>query len=330
MLIFCLILFETVFIKNFKSKICCFVIQDSVIINQGALDRGLLTTTAYKTTKEEERKNQTELQEERFEKPGENTVSKVSSNYDAIGDDGLPILGKEVKEGDVIIGKVIPMKKTADGVDKYRDASHKVEVGGGGIVDAVKWNINGDGFKFVKVKIRQTRVPDIGDKVQSRHAQKGICGMILPQEDMPFNKDGLSPDIIINPHAMPSRMTIGQFLETILGKVCCMKGFEGDATPFNGLDVDDICRLLGTPIEKGGCGFSEVRDEDGNWKGYGNEVCYNGMTGEQLECKIFMGPTYYNRSKHMVADKFHSRSTGPTQLLTRQPPEGRARHGSSR
>lgn len=303
--------------------------EDSVIVNAGALDRGLFTTTAFKTTKEEERKNQTELQDEKFQKPSENTVLQ-SSNYDAIGDDGLPILGKVVREGDVIIGKVIPLKSTADGVAKYRDASHKVAVGDGGIVDAVKWNINGDGFKFCKVKIRKTRVPQIGDKVQSRHAQKGIIGMVFPQEDMPVNKDGIVPDIIINPHAMPSRMTVGQFLEGIMGKVCCMKGFEGDATPFNGVNVQDICKLLGTPIEDGGCGFSEVKDEDGDWNGYGNEVLYNGMTGEQLQCKIFMGPTYYNRSKHMVADKFHSRATGPTQLLTRQPPEGRARHGSSR
>lgn len=295
-------------------------------MNEGALDRGLFTTTAYKTTKEEERKNQTELQEERFLKPTENTITK-NTNYDAIGDNGLPIIGKRVGEGDVIIGKVIPLKTGIDGVDKYRDASHKVEVGGGGIIDEVKWNINGDGYKFCKVKIRKTRVPDIGDKVQSRHAQKGIIGMVFPQVDMPFNKDGIVPDIIINPHAMPSRMTIGQFLETIMGKVCCMKGCQGDATPFNGVNVEDMCRLLGTPIEDGGCGFTEVKTEDGHFAGYGNEVLYNGMTGQQLSCKIFMGPTYYMRSKHMVADKFHSRATGPTQLLTRQPPEGRARHG---
>lgn len=298
-------------------------------MNGGALDRGLFTTTAYKTTKEEERKNQTDLQEEKFAKPTENTVHSTL-NYNAIGDDGLPIIGKEVTDGDVIIGKIAPLKSTADGVAKFKDVSHRVEFGNGGIVDAVKWNINGDGFKFCKVKIRKTRVPDIGDKVQSRHAQKGIIGMIFPQEDMPFNRFGIVPDIIINPHAMPSRMTIGQFLETIMGKVCCMKGFEGDATPFNGVDVEDMCRLLGTPISEGGCGFSEQKDEDGNWAGYGNEILYNGATGSQLECKIFMGPTYYNRSKHMVADKYHSRSSGPVQLLTRQPPEGRARHGSSR
>ena len=305
--------------------------EDSVIINEGALARGLFTTTAFKTTKEEERKNQTELQEERFMKPTENTIqNRQNINFDAIGDDGLPIPGKYVKQNDVLIGKAIEIKAAGDGVKTYRDVSHRVEVGGGGIVDDVKCNINGDGFKFVKVKIRSTRVPDIGDKVQSRHAQKGIIGMIFPQEDMPFNEDGLVPDIIINPHAMPKRMTIGQFIETIMGKVCCMKGFEGDATPFNGTRVDDICQLLGTPIEEGGCGFTESKTSDGVYGGYGNETMYNGMTGQKLSCKIFMGPTYYMRSKHMVADKYHARSTGPTQILTRQPPEGRARHGSSR
>ena len=134
-----------------------------------------------------------------------------------------------------------------------------------------------------------------------------IIGMILPTEDMPVNADGLSPDIIINPHALPSRMTIGQFLESIMGKVCCVKGFEGDATPFANTNVDDLCRLLGTPVEQGGCGFTEMQKPDGTYLGFGNEYLYNGTSGERLAAKVFFGATYYMRSKHQVADKFHSR-----------------------
>ena len=139
--------------------------------------------------------------------------------------------------------------------------------------------------------------------------QLRIIGMILPSEDMPVNADGLSPDIIINPHALPSRMTIGQFLESIMGKVCCVKGFEGDATPFANTNVDDICRLLGTPVDQGGCGFTEMQKPDGTYLGFGNEYLYNGTSGERLAAKVFMGPTLYMRSKHMVADKFHSMSS---------------------
>ena len=131
--------------------------------------------------------------------------------------------------------------------------------------------------------------------------------MILPTEDMPVNADGLSPDIIINPHALPSRMTIGQFLESIMGKVCCVKGFEGDATPFANTNVDDLCRLLGTPVDQGGCGFTEMQKPDGTYLGFGNEYLYNGTTGERLAAKVFFGPVLYMRSKHMVSDKFHVR-----------------------
>ena len=239
---------------------------------RGALDRGLFTTTAFKTTKDEERKNQSELMNEIFSYPCENTV-RQTGNYAAIGPDGLPIIGRHVKEDDVIIGKKVPEKTGRDGVKSFRATSHKVEIGGDGIIDSVMSNYNGDGFRFCKVKVRKTRVPQIGDKMHSRHSQKGIIGMIFPQEDMPFTKDGIVPDIIINPHAMPSRMTIGQLLECIMGKICCTKGVFGDATPFAGQNVEDMCKILGTPVNEGGCGFTEMKDDDGSYMGYGNEVC---------------------------------------------------------
>ena len=154
----------------------------------------------------------------------------------------------------------------------------------------------------------------VGDKFSSRHGQKGTLGMIYNQEDMPFTKNGISPDIIINPHAIPSRMTIAQLMECILGKTCSILGGFGNATPFSSDSVDDI----GTVLEN--CGFEK----------HGNEVLYNGITGEQLTTKIFIGPTFYQRLKHMVDDKVHSRAKGPMVLLYRQPAEGRARDGGLR
>ena len=144
-----------------------------------------------------------------------------------------------------------------------------------------------------------------------------------------MTRDGVVPDIIINPHAIPSRMTVGQLIESVMAKVGCVKGFEGDGTPFTRTDVGSLCRLLGTPVEEGGCGFAEAVDETGP-QGFGNEILYNGKTGQMLECSVFIGPCYYLRSKHMVQDKMHSRATGILQVLTGQPPEGRARGGSSR
>jgi len=158
-------------------------------------------------------------------------------------------------------------------------------------------------------------VPEIGDKFSSRHGQKGTCGLILAPEDMPQTASGIVPDIIINPHCIPSRMTIAQLLETVLGRLGCEAGFLGDATPFNpAMSAEGVAREM---IAKG-------------LEPYSNEVLYCGYTGKQMPTNIFMGPVFYQRLKHMVADKIHSRATGPLVMLTRQPAEGRARDGGLR
>jgi len=173
---------------------------------------------------------------------------------------------------------------------------------------------NKSGFKFVCIKVRSVRTPQIGDKFSSRHGQKGTCGITYRQEDMPWTVEGITPDIIVNPHAIPSRMTIGQLIECLLGKVAAMTGEEGDATPFTSITVEDISKMLHA------CGYQ--------MRGY--EVLYNGHTGRRLDAMIFIGPTYYQRLKHMVDDKIHSRARGPVQILTRQPVEGRSRDGGLR
>jgi DNA-directed RNA polymerase II subunit RPB2 len=163
--------------------------------------------------------------------------------------------------------------------------------------------------------MRSERIPTIGDKFSARSAQKGTVGMIYRQEDMPFTKDGIVPDLIMNPHAIPSRMTIGQLLECVMGKACVMDGVYGNSTPFNEVNVEDIADIL----------------EEAGMERYGNEILYNSRTGEQITTQIFIGPTFYQRLKHMTADKMHSRgSSGPIVLLTRQPAEGRARDGGLR
>jgi DNA-directed RNA polymerase II subunit RPB2 len=173
---------------------------------------------------------------------------------------------------------------------------------------------NGDGYNFAKVRIRAFRKPVLGDKFAARSAQKGTLGNIIPECDMPFTKNGMRPDLILNPHAIPSRMTIAQLKETLLGKVLIELGLFGDSTSFNNLSVYTIIKEL----QKLG------------YESYGNEIMYDGLSGEQMETSVFFGPTYYQRLKHMVNDKQHSRSIGPMVNLTRQPAEGRSRDGGFR
>lgn len=290
--------------------------EDSVILNQSSIDRGLFHSVFYRTYKDEEKKNAISGEEEKFgNPPAMDTAGRKNGNYDALDESGFAKVNSPIKGGDVIIGKSINLKKEDPNGKKHRDVSMTLRGNESGIVDRVIWNRNGEGYRFAKVRVRSTRVPIIGDKFAARHAQKGTMGISYRQEDMPFTKDGLTPDIIMNPHAIPTRMTIGQLLECLLGKVSVLNGHESDATPFTGTQVEDVAAYLKKYYH-----YDEL----------GDEVMYNGMTGEQMKVKIFIGPTYYQRLKHMVEDKIHSRSTGPLQILTRQPAEGRSREGGLR
>ena len=222
-----------------------------------------------------------------------------------------------IENRDVIIGKIVPIKENRNDhtkVIKYKDLSRVYRTHEKTYVDKNYVHTNGDGYTFAKIRTRTYRKPKHGDKFSSRHGQKGTIGLILPSEDMPTTADGLRPDIIINPHCIPSRMTIAQLKETLLGKVLLELGMFGDGTSYGELAIKDICKeLMKLGFEKNG-----------------NEILYNGMTGEQLETSLFIGPAFYQRLKHMVDDKEHSRAIGPMVVLTRQPAEGRSREGGLR
>ena len=287
--------------------------EDSVMLNQSAINRGLFTSTYYKAYRDQCSKNHSTGEEEQFKKPSPTTSHIKPYNYDKLGEDGFIPVNTYIDDKDILIGKIMPHK--IQGQFLPRDMSVMMKTNDNGHIDMNYQGVNAEGYKFGKVRIRKYRIPTIGDKVSSRHGQKGTVGMIYNQEDMPFTKDGIIPDVIVNPHAIPSRMTVGQLIECIMGKAACMVGAQADATPFNNCSVEDMAAVL----------------ESYGMEKHGNEILYNGRTGEMIHTEIFIGPTFYQRLKHMVVDKMHSRgSNGPVVLLTRQCAEGRARSGGLR
>ena len=290
--------------------------EDSILVNQSSVERGLFRSTFYRTYKDDEKKIQSSGQEEKFIKPDRKfTKGMKPGSYEKLDSTGFVKKNIFVDQGDVIIGKIIPIKnESINGNQLYKDNSSVLRSNESGFVDDIYINRNGEGHRFCKVRVRSERIPVVGDKFSSRHGQKGTVGMLYKKEDMPFTKDGITPDIIINPHAIPSRMTIAQLIECIMGKAGTLAGAMGDGTPFMDTSVNDITKIL----------------EHFKYEKHGNEVLYDGLTGRQMKTSIFIGPTYYQRLKHMVEDKIHSRSTGPMVLMTRQPAEGRARDGGLR
>jgi len=313
---------------NAVVAIACFTgynQEDSVIMNQSSIDRGLFRSVFYRTYNTAETIN--EFSEEKFCIPDRNlTLGMRRENYDKLDIDGIIPPGIAVSGDDIIVGKTLRIKtmpgappdRTPGEKKEFRDSSVALRHSETGRIDQVMLTTNSHGFKFVKLRIRSVRIPQIGDKFASRHGQKGTCGMTYRQEDLPFTIEGIVPDIIINPHAIPSRMTIGHIVECLGSKLAAIEGRdEADCSPFQAdahQTVDNISRQL-------------------HRKGYqfrGNEVMYNPHTGKKMTAQIFFGPTFYQRLKHMVDDKIHSRSRGVVQGLTRQPTEGRSRDGGLR
>jgi DNA-directed RNA polymerase II subunit RPB2 len=290
--------------------------EDSILVNKGSIDRGLFNATIYHTEKDEDKKINGD-EEIRCKPDPSKTKGMKFGNYDKVNNKGLVPENTFIENRDIIIAKVVPIKENRNDhtkLIKYEDHSKIHRTTEESYIDKNFIDRNGDGYCIAKVRIRTSRKPVIGDKLSSRHGQKGTVGNIIPESDMPFTVNGMRPDIIINPHAIPSRMTIGQLKETLLGKVLVQLGLFGDGTSFGELAVDDIRKEL---LKVG-------------YEAQGNELLYNGMTGEQIESNIFIGPAFYQRLKHMVNDKQHSRSIGPMVNLTRQPAEGRSRDGGLR
>jgi len=292
--------------------------EDSLLINQGSIDRGLFLATIYHTEKDEDKQQLNGSEEIRGIPDKTKTKGLKFGNYNKVNQHGVIPENTRVENRDVIISKVVTIKENRNDhtkVIKFEDHSKLFKTfENTTYIDKNYLERNGDGYTFAKVRIRTIRKPVIGDKFSSRHGQKGTVGNIIPEKDMPFTQNGVKPDIIINPHAIPSRMTIGQLKETILGKLLIELGLYGDGTAFSSINIHSICSQL----QKQG------------YESSGNELMYNGLTGEQMQCSVFIGPVYYQRLKHMVNDKTHSRSIGPMVHLTRQPAEGRSRDGGLR
>jgi DNA-directed RNA polymerase beta subunit/intein/homing endonuclease len=290
--------------------------EDSVLINKGSIDRGLFLATIYHTEKDDDKNI---IRDEIIRCPPDQKDTKCMKfgNYGKLNAHGFIPENTLVENRDILIAKKVPIKENRNDPTKkikYEDQSKIFRTTEPTYVDMNYTGRNGDGCNFAKTRLRTLRKPMIGDKFASRSAQKGTVGNIIPECDMPFTKNGLRPDIILNPHAIPSRMTIAQLAETLLGKVLLELGMFGDGTSFGEMDVYTIINELKR------CGYES----------HGNEILYDGCTGEQLETDIFIGPVYYQRLKHMVNDKEHSRAMGPMVNLTRQPAEGRSRDGGFR
>jgi DNA-directed RNA polymerase II subunit RPB2 len=314
--------------ENAIVAIACYTgynVEDAMLINEGAIKRGLFRTSyfsCYEAHEETTQNAQTSTNRQFINIENEPAVLGTKPGYDyskldrfGLIREGTPVTDKTVLIGLASIG-ASPTGSAVDRMVHYMDESKTPKKGQLGIVDRTFITDGEAGQRIAKVRILEQRIPAIGDKMASRAGQKGTIGMVIPERDMPFTADGICPDIIINPHALPSRMTVGQLVECITGKACAMLGGFGNCTAF-----DNHGSKIGL--------FGELLGKQG-YHSSGNEVLYNGMTGQQLEAEIFMGPTYYMRLKHMVKDKINYRALGPRTALTKQPVGGRANDGGLR
>ena len=297
-----------------------FNVLDAVVFNKGSIDRGLGRASYFRVYESEENRYPGG-QVDKFEIPPEETVGFMAAEtYQHLGEDGLAELERYAGGKEIIMGKTSPPRFLEEvsefGVvqEKRRESSVGIRKGKPGYVDKVMVTEGEGGNKLVKIKIRSEMIPELGDKFSSMHGQKGVIGGIIPEEDMPFTPDGIKPDLLLNPHSIPSRMTVGHLLEMLGGKAASLKGKEIDGTPFEEVSEEYAKKLL----------------KEHGFRSDGKQILYDGITGQRIEGEIFMGVVSYRRLFHMVAHKLQARSRGPVQILTRQPTEGKEKEGGLR
>ena len=297
-------------------------IEDAIVLSQSSVERGLGRTFFYRIYESESQQYPGGMRDN-FEIPNaEDNLRgyKGEKSYRLLEDDGIIAKESTVTGGDILIGKTSPPRfmeeyREFESKGPYRrDTSIGVRPSESGIVDTIVLTQSSDGGKMFKVRIRDMRLPEIGDKFASRHGQKGVVGLLAKAEDLPYTVDGISPDVLINPHAFPSRMTVGMMMESITGKAAAIRGKKVDASAFVGEKMADVKDVM----EKAGFKYS------------GKETMYDGRTGKPFPVEVFIGVVYYQKLHHMVADKIHARARGQVQMLTKQPTEGRSRGGGLR
>jgi len=310
--------------------------EDAVVINRGTIERGLGRSTFYRPYSSGE-KRYPGGQEDKLEIPNKEVIGyRTEDSYKYLEDDGIIALESTVESEDVLIGKTSPPRFLGAvdvfrrGIENRRESSENVRHGERGVVDQVIVTEDKEGNRKVKVRLRDDRTPELGDKFSSRHGQKGVIGLIVPEEDMPFSESGLVPDMMANPHGIPSRMTVSQLMEFLSGKAGSLKGELVDGTAFarkvefEGSESAETGHVE-DPLE-------DMRSElkEAGFRPDGREVFYDGVTGKKFEAEIFVGVIYYHKLRHMVQNKIHARARGPVQILTRQPTEGRSKKGGLR
>jgi len=308
--------------QNVVIAIAChkgYNIFDGVIFNKASIERGLFRSIFYRIYSTEE-KRYWGGQEDKIGTPEKDVRGyRSEEDYANLAEDGVVSPETRVESDSVLVGRVSPLRflsanELMSGIANMRESSACLRHGESGIADRVFLSETYNGNKLVKVSVRDLRVPELGDKFASRHGQKSVIGLIASQENLPFTSSGITPDIILNPHSIPSRETIGQLLEIITAKTAALSGKKIDASAFIGVKDEDIRKTL----------------HELGFRNDGKEVFYNGITGEKFEFEIFSGIIYYQKLDHMVANKIQARSRGPVTLLTRQPTEGKAKEGGLR
>ncbi len=303
-------------IMSFKG----YNMEDSIILNKGSIERGMGRSFFFRNYVTEEQKYWG-IEKDEIKIPDKSVNGyRTEEAYINLAEDGIINRETSVVSGDVLVGKISPlrffgpMENFMMETENRRETSEVIRHGEEGIVDTVIVTQSSDGNKLVKVLVRSMRIPDIGDKFASRHGQKGVVGLIVPEEDMPFTEEGIIPDVIVNPHAIPSRMTVGQLLEIIGSKLSAISGKPIDATIFNGAKEE----------------FMRTKLKELGYRDDGKETLCDGITGKQYEAQILIGPLYYQKLHHMATDKIQSRGRGPVTLLTKQPTAGKAKQGGLR